>query len=644
MARQPTKYTSFISHLPASIDTISRRLILVLLAVFTAVVLLLVQSTLWSNAVTVWMRVIIVMTALVAYFRPHYGLLIVAALAPVSQVISRLVDSQLRAPEALVLAFLAGTLVRGWTLQELRRFRGTRLELVALIFALLVAASCVEQLWVLQIRSDFVGPFLLSVLDYSVNGYLSSLRGFGMVFHALLLLEGAALLVFASYFCRERAGFAGRLAVALAIGAVGASVVNIWYFGRHATQTADSAGSVLQLLGQRWTAYVADINAAGSFFAMTMLLAIGFGLFKRSRRVAWLLTAIPLGVALWLTASRTAIAAVAATTASVTGVVMLKKLRSRSAAFVISVACILALAATIWRFFPAPFTDSTASTAIVIRRLFLQTTARMLQAEPLFGVGIGQYPRWSSEYGPPELFKFYSSENAHNNFAQIAGELGVIGLIAFVAVLAVALSTGKRLATADPMAVPVISAIAAFMLTWLGGHPLLVPEVSYPFWLLLGLGSALLAADSNARSISAVAGIAFVLLLTSMPLRVSHKTADLDMTRIRYGISEKGLMGSRGRLFVPADKAYIELPVRSRIATQQSPTKVDVLIDHRIVDTITMVDDRWLTRRIQLPGGRRHFQAIDLQLRGPHLRDEDEAAARRSVEIGNWNIISKPHG
>jgi hypothetical protein len=191
---------------------------------------------------------------------------------------------------------------------------------------------------------------------------------------------------------------------------------------------------------------------------------------------------------------------------------------------------------------------------------------------------------------------------------------------------------------------PVVSAIAAFVLTWLGGHPLLVPEVSYPFWLVLGLGSALLVGSSNARRLHTIAAVSFALLLTSLPLRVNHKAADLDMARIRYGISEKGMMGSRGRLFVPADKAHIDLPLRSRIATPQSPVEVDVLIEGRVVDTVTMVDEKWLTRRIQLPGGRRRFQKIDLRMRGPHLPDGDEVSARRSVEIGDWNIISKPHG
>jgi hypothetical protein len=135
------------------------------------------------------------------------------------------------------------------------------------------------------------------------------------------------------------------------------------------------------------------------------------------------------------------------------------------------------------------------------------------------------------------------------------------------------------------------------------------------------------------------------LVLATLPLRVNHKAGDLDMTRVRYGISEKGMMGERGRLFVPADRGHIDLPLRSRIATHESPIEVDVLIDDSVVDTVKMVDDKWQTRRIELPRGRERFQQIDLQLRRPDLPGADETSMRRSsVEIGDWSIISKPHG
>ena len=74
---------------------------------------------------------------------------------------------------------------------------------------------------------------------------------------------------------------------------------------------------------------------------------------------------------------------------------------------------------------------TTVRQSLSVRWVFLQTTARMLFAHPAFGVGIGQYSSASAHFAPPALFKLWRPENAHNNLAQIAGELGLIGLITF---------------------------------------------------------------------------------------------------------------------------------------------------------------------------------------------------------------------
>jgi hypothetical protein len=215
----------------------------------------------------------------------------------------------------------------------------------------------------------------------------------------------------------------------------------------------------------------------------------------------------------------------------------------------------------------------------------------------------------------------------------------------FMVVLGISFAQGERpLQLSHMLMLPVVAAVAVFMITLLGCHPLLVPEVSYPFWLTLGLASAVRGSGSILESSHGIVGIALVFLTASMPLRVSHKAADLDMTRIRYGITEKGMMTSRGRLFVPAGQGHIDLPMRSRIATRQSPVEVDVLVDGHVVDTVSMVDDQWLTRRIQWSSGQGRYQEIDLRLRRPDLPDGNGTSARRSVEIGDWSIISKPHG
>jgi O-antigen ligase len=64
----------------------------------------------------------------------------------------------------------------------------------------------------------------------------------------------------------------------------------------------------------------------------------------------------------------------------------------------------------------------------------------MLAAHPGFGVGLGQFQPTSRGMLSAELARAYPvGENAHNNFVQIAAELGLVGGCAIAAVLGVPL-------------------------------------------------------------------------------------------------------------------------------------------------------------------------------------------------------------
>src|SRR5262249_32194642 len=60
------------------------------------------------------------------------------------------------------------------------------------------------------------------------------------------------------------------------------------------------------------------------------------------------------------------------------------------------------------------------------------TTARMVASAPIFGVGIGQFRSSSSAFMSSRLRDWYKAENAHNQFFQVLGELGLTGLIVFI--------------------------------------------------------------------------------------------------------------------------------------------------------------------------------------------------------------------
>ena len=92
----------------------SRLLIRASLALFTGVVLLLIQSAFWSNRVSSWMQLVLFAMALLSYFRPHYGLLArrgTCAAGPGRQPHARLIDARRRSARARISRRRAGARV-----------------------------------------------------------------------------------------------------------------------------------------------------------------------------------------------------------------------------------------------------------------------------------------------------------------------------------------------------------------------------------------------------------------------------------------------------------------------------------------------------------------------------------------------------
>jgi O-antigen ligase len=461
----------------------------------------------------------------------------------------------------------------------------------------------------------------------------------------MLLLEGAALLVLTAHWCDRRKETSAELVRMLAIVTVGVSALNLAFFANELMDTGDPRANFVEfLINERFSAHIGDVNAAGSFLAMGFVIAAAIAVRGQANRWIFAAAAVAILPALWLTASRAALLAVVVVCAGAAIGFLMTRLRRPAVAVAIGTAGLLVVALTAFAAFPQ-FFDSRASRAGNIRWMFLQTTARMLQAYPAFGLGVGQYQAWSGRFSSPELREIYASENAHNNFAQVAGELGIIGLAAFLLVLGISLQYRARHdESAGPASRAVMLGVIAFLITCLAGHPLLLPEVSYIFWGALAVAAAGVPAlsqpgQATGRGMIAVGAL---VLLASVGPRVYDKMRVIDFSGVTYGLTNGRFAESHARVFVPDTAAQVTVPVRGRGASANDPLEVDISFDGRRVNTLTIVDRRWQSVHIPLqPAHAGRLQHLDLTIRPARNRD---TTRRRDVEIGEPVIIPRPNG
>jgi hypothetical protein len=635
-----------------------------LAGLFTLIVLVLGQSTLWPDSVPVSAKALLVAVGVLSFARPGDGLLLVAGLVPFGQVGARWFGSNARGSEALVLACLSGLFLRKLWSARLRTSPSNGIEWSALLFGLIVAASCIEQLWFLQVQIDFPWPFAQELAATAIGDYLVTFRRFGTLFNAMLLLEGLGLLVCTAHICRIDSTFTTRLVRVLVVGAVAVAAFNLAFaWGRFLESGRPIAGLWQFIARDRWTVHTGDPNAAASYFAMTFVMAVGAGLsWRRWSSPVWLCAASIIAAALWMTGSRTAILAVLMVAVVACASFVLRRQTNRRRALL--VICVLIVPVSVLAFQYVMESRSGAALAANIRWMFLQTTVRMLAWQPLFGVGIGQYPLWSQHFSPPELRAIYRTENAHNNFLQVAGELGGIGLVAFLALLASAVWYWKPAQAANPLARSVLAGVGAFVMTWFGGHPLLVPMVAYPFWIALGAVGTPAVPIGRDRSErfeeipsetdvasrprigtrpAVAATFTVVLLIISMPFRLDSKLEAFDWSRIAYGLYgwEVGPSGerfrwtrSRVRFFVPDDASSLGVPLR-RISVTETPVTVDLFVAGRPVHQVRLSDNAWATVDIDLSGPTaRGHRLVDLRVDRTWIPAEEIPGSTDSRQLG----------
>jgi O-antigen ligase len=547
-----------------------------------------------------WIPIGTTVIALAAIARPREALIAIAAIGPLINLVAVAAGwPQLRAIEALVLAFIAGWLIRPRT-----RPAGPMLRRIiapaGILIVLLVTSSASL---VLELHRTNVQQFDATMAAVG-RWYLWTADVSGII-AAAMIVEGLALMIAVVDLAEERPRLALALIDALAVGGVAAALLSILLASGW---LPDILLTRLHLPSRRFAAHVTDVNAAGSYFAMLIGVACGMAASTiGARRRAWIGAVALFLTALVLSGSRSALVGALIVPAGGAWIAAERRLRiARRTAW--GVAAIVGVLAAI------VFARTSLTFGSGVRQEFTITSLRMLEARPIFGVGIGRYYDLSQLILTPRLGVLYAFENAHDYFLQIAAELGVAGLVAFVWVLAAALKPAVQTVSdrsRDFVSAGLLVGAAAFLITTLTGHPFLVREAAFPFWMVLGLAIVASRPASTAPRrdwTSRVALIVSAILLVSLPLRP-------DTPRLRLRPSQDGFgpwrtegegrvhdMGAFGALYVGPQVTGVEISMRLAGGNRHHPPMLVLDQEPGWSQHWTVVGPDWVTVRATLPG------------------------------------------
>ncbi len=431
---------------------------------------------------------VLVLLVVLAARRPATTLLVLTTVIPVAAWLGRRWDPSVAWAEALVVAFAAGYCARGAATT-----RGTRdeFDLPVLLSAAVIVASLIVQFLVDGWR--FGGTTVRDHLWQLVKqDYLRIATTGDAVDAAMRFLESLLLFRAASAAARADATFGPLLVRSFVFGASAAAAANVLLLWEGAVRLSSPVTVFGRyLLTLRFNAHYGDLNAAGSYFAMAVFPAVGLA----SRHIGrWGIAALLIAASLWIAGSRAAFLA-ALVAMIVPAAVPARRISGASLRRMTAITAALTLmlvAVGMMRYLPERGNQKEPSTALEVRWQLARTSFRMLATDPAFGVGIGRYYSRSGEFSSPDLLKIFPPaihENAHNNFLQILAELGIVGLTTVIWLLFLAARACGRLLRADPhdpLRGGIVIGLLAFVVSWLGGHPLLIDEPAFLFWVLLG--------------------------------------------------------------------------------------------------------------------------------------------------------------
>ena len=506
--------------------------------------------------------------AILSWCQPSSGVLTAIALVPFGELLGWLAGTG-PLGEVIVLSAIAPA---WWRLADSPAWEDARVQRIlwpAIILASVVVAALLVGVSVAQLRTDYPLEFLRHDALRLLAGDPHLAERTGMSWTARLILEGVALMLVVAVTARSSEREPDRVARMILAGGSGVAMLSVYRLIETSLRTGDLLSGMLE----RWSRLrvaiaIPDVNAAGSYFAL--LLPLAAALAPASPGVI-LPAAGLLAIGLWLTASRAALVAVPA--AVVAWLLLHGRPRARQFAAAGLIVLVMIGAAAVY---PRDNPDRAAGSAVRVRLELARVALRMFETAPVFGVGLGTFYERSAEFIPTDLRPTYPRENAHNQFLQVLAELGLAGLGAFLWL--VAASLGPAPAADRALHVGLWVGLVAFLITALGGHPLLTREVALTFFPGLGLAAALREAPHGPptwpRRVAMACAV--VVLLSVMPRAVAARRAE-DLEHLGYGVgpwqrSADGtsyrLATGQARVFLPGRAGQAVLTVASVGAAQ----------------------------------------------------------------------------
>jgi O-antigen ligase len=574
--------------------------------------------------------------SLLAIIRPAAALLVTMALVGFGSILAILVGfPALRVSEVLVVASLVGCCVRAISDGAFRRALTEWISAPIVLLAMAAVASAVVWMRVHQVETEYPADFLRSLLAFVSRDYFVVAGDFWELVSTAVLLQGLALYVAVAALSRQDEAFIGGALRMLAVGGAGLGVMSVH---RLAEIYLANPERIEQLratsIGLRISPQIPDFIAAGSYFALCWLIVLGLAMDSPRRRVQWLAAGLPLIAALYLTGSRSVIAAALA------GVIALVIILVRQKAYAIRGLLASAVVAVVIMVASYPWLTGRdvagvmAKDSLVVRAELMRTGVSVIAARPLFGVGIDRFHLWSETLASPRLKALFPvRKNPHNDFLRVGAELGLVALGLFLWILAAA---GGRIWRAlqhssDARLAGLVGGLIAFLTTSMVSNPLMVREVSFVFWIALGLAvgrsagtlpppvvnahvtagtSRLPGRFSKWRGRPLTALLIAGVLIVSIPFRARREVAAaVDGRNLTYGLfgwdTDTGGIrfrwsGPRATFFVDGHARLVEVPLKGVELPSGVPQQVELRVNGLLASR-TNVRAEWQRLRTMLP-------------------------------------------